>query len=186
MRKVLRSATRLAIGLVVVLVLVAVAGVPVYVLPATDAVPQHADAVLVLGPPTRPRTDLGRELVEEGVADTLLISVWQSELDAPPAESDVVACDEPGMRVLCFTADPGTTQGEARALAGYADANGWDSVVVITQTPHITRARVVLERCWGGDLLMVSSGEPTTLGDWVYEYAYQTGAFAKVLADPGC
>lgn len=186
MRRAVRSTIRLAVGAVVALVLVVVAGLPVYVLPATDPVPERADAVLVLGPPTRERTELGRDLVEEGVADTLLISVWASELDAPPESSDVVACDEPGIRVICFTADPGTTQGEARALADYARDDGWDSVVVITQTPHITRARLLLERCWGGRVMMVSSGEPHDLGDWIYEYVYQTGAFAKVLVDQGC
>ncbi|MWV48997.1 YdcF family protein [Rathayibacter sp. VKM Ac-2803] len=186
MRGALRSARRIAVvALIAIVVLVAV-GVPVYVFPATDAVPARADAVLVLGPPTRARTDLGRELVEEGVADTLLISVWASELAAAPDESDVVACDEPDMTVICFTAEPGTTQGEARALRDYADANGWDTVLVITQTPHITRARILMERCWGGTVLMESSGEPFTLGDWAYEYAYQTGAFAKVLVEQGC
>ncbi|WP_165759615.1 YdcF family protein [Rathayibacter oskolensis] len=177
---------RLLVGAVVALVVVVGAGLPVYVFPAVDEVPAHVDAVLVLGPATRARTDLARELVDEGVADTLLISVWASELAAPPESSDVVACDEPGRDVICFTADPGTTQGEARALADYARANEWESVVVITQTPHITRARILLERCWSGRVLMVSSGEPYTLGSWVYEYAYQTGAFAKVLVDQEC
>lgn len=186
MARMRRSATRIAIGAALALVLVVAAGIPVYVLPTTDPVPAHADAVLVLGPPTRARTELGRDLVEQGVADTLLISVWRSELDAAPGENDVVACDEPGMRVLCFTAEPGTTQGEARALADYARSNDWSSVVVITQTPHITRARVLLERCFDGRLSMVSSGEPSTLGAWIYEYVYQTGAFAKVLADREC
>ncbi|QHC65790.1 hypothetical protein GSU68_03780 [Rathayibacter sp. VKM Ac-2759] len=186
MRRALRSVRRIAVGALVALVVLAAVGIPVYVLPATDAVPAHADAVLVLGPPTRARTELGRELIEEGVADRLLISVWPSELAAAPDESDVVACDEPDMLVVCFTAEPGTTRGEARALRDYAEAGGWDSVVVITQTPHLTRARILMERCWSGEVLMVSSGEPTTLGDWAYEYAYQTGAFAKVLLEQEC
>lgn len=186
MARLLRSARRIALAAVLVLGLAVVAGLPVYVLPSVDAVPERADAVLVLGPPTRARTDLGRELVREGVADTLVISVWPSDLAADPDERDVVACDEPGMRVECFTADPGTTQGEARALADEARAEDWASVVVVTQTPHITRARLLLERCWPGEVLMVSSGEPYTLGAWIYEYAYQTAGFAKAFATPDC
>ena len=186
MRTSLRSARRIAVVALVALVALVAVGVPVYVLPATDDVPAHVDAVLVLGPATRTRTELGRSLVEEGVADTLLISVWQSELEAGPEESDVVACDEPDMVVVCFTAVPGTTRGEARSLRDYAESNGWDSVVVITQTPHITRARILMERCWGGQVVMVSSGEPSTLGAWAYEYVYQTGAFAKVLVEQSC
>lgn len=186
MRRALRRLRRTAIAVGAVIAVAVAAGIPVYVLPAVDPVPEHVDAVYVLGPPTRARTDLGRRLVAEGVADTLLISVWPSDLDAPPGEKDVVACDEPGMRVICFSADPRTTQGEARDLAEYARSNGWDSVAVITQTPHITRARVLLERCWSGELSMLSSGEPHTLGEWAYEYVYQTGAFAKVLAQQEC
>ncbi|MBF4463267.1 MULTISPECIES: YdcF family protein [unclassified Rathayibacter] len=182
----LRRARRIAVGLVGALVLAAAAGAPVYVFPPVDPLPPRADAVLVLGPPTRARTELGRELIAEGVADTLLISVWPSAASAPPGTSAIVACDEPGMHVVCFSADPETTQGEARALARYARDNHWSSIVVITQTPHIVRARVILERCWGGHLAMISSGEPTAFGDWAYEYAYQTGAFAKVLVDQQC
>jgi hypothetical protein len=184
--RLLRPARRIALSAALVLALLIVAGLPVYVLPSVDAVPEHADAVLVLGPPTRARTDLGRELVRDGVADTLVISVWPSDLAADPDERDVVACDEPGMRVECFTAEPGTTQGEARTLAADARARGWTSVVVVTQTPHISRARMLLERCWPGEVLMVSSGEPHTLGQWAYEYAYQTAGFAKAFADPDC
>jgi hypothetical protein len=184
--RLLRSARRIALATALVLIVAIVAGLPVYVLPSVDAVPDRADAVLVLGPPTRARTDLGRDLVRDGVADTLVISVWPSELAAAPGDNDVVACDEPGMRVECFTADPGTTQGEARALADYARAEDWTTVIVVTQTPHITRARMLLERCWSGDVRMVSSGEPYALGAWAYEYLYQTAGFAKAFASPGC
>ena len=181
-----RLARRLGVGALAALVLAVGAGIPLYVLPPVDPVPEHADAVLVLGPPTRARTELGRDLVEAGVADTLVISVWASDLAAAPGENDVVACDEPDMDVICFTADPGTTQGEARTLAADARADHWDSVVVITQTPHIARARLLLGRCFDGELSMVSSGEPYTLGDWAYEYVYQTGAFAKALVAQDC
>ncbi|NQX26205.1 YdcF family protein [Microbacteriaceae bacterium VKM Ac-2854] len=175
----------LAIALAVVL-LGALAGLPIYVLPHTDPVPERADAIVVLGPATRSRTDLARDLAAQGVSDTLLISVWASDAAAHPDERDVEACNEPELRVFCFTADPATTQGEARALASYAEKYGWKRVVVITQTPHITRARMLLERCWGGRLLMVSSGEPHEWPEYIYEYGYQTAGFIKAGLNPGC
>lgn len=177
---------RTIVAALAVLLLAAVAGLPVYVFPHVDPVPESADAIVVLGPATRARTDLARDLAAQGVSDTLLISVWAADAAAHPDERDVEACNEPNLRVFCFTAEPATTQGEARALESYAEKYGWTRVVVITQTPHITRARMLLERCWGGRLLMRSSGEPHDWTEYLYEYAYQTGGFAKAALNPGC
>ncbi|NQX12197.1 YdcF family protein [Microbacteriaceae bacterium VKM Ac-2855] len=181
-----RRLRTIAVAMLAALVLGVVAGLPAYVFPHTDPVPESADAIVVLGPATRARTDLARDLAARGVSDTLLISVWASDQALDPDERDVVACNEPALRVFCFTAEPATTQGEARALAEYAEKYDWNRVVVITQTPHITRARMLLERCYGGRILMETSGEPFAALDYVYEYGYQTAGFVKAALNPGC
>jgi uncharacterized SAM-binding protein YcdF (DUF218 family) len=50
-------------------------------------------------------------------------------------------------RVLCFRPDPYSTRGEARAVARMAAVRGWRSVVVVTSTYHVTRARLLFDRC---------------------------------------
>lgn len=182
----MKSIRRLLAIVLAVVLLGTLAGLPIYVFPHTDPVPERADAIVVLGPATRQRTDLARDLAAQGVSDTLLISVWASDAAADPDERDVEACNEPELRVFCFTAEPATTQGEARALAAYAEKYDWKRVVVITQTPHITRARMLLERCWGGRVLMRSSGEPNEWPEYIYEYGYQTAGFIKAALNPGC
>ncbi len=64
--------------------------------------------------------------------------------------------------------------------------DGWSSATVITFTPHVTRARVIFERCFAGDLLMVPDTDPLSFEQWVEQYVYQTAAFVKVAANPGC
>ena len=95
----------------------------------------------------------GRRLVAAGVADTLVISdgraagwVEGNEL----CETDAV----------CFLPDPYSTQGEARWIAAEAERRGWDSIVVVTSTYHVRRARVVVERCYEGGLAVVGAEPP--------------------------
>ncbi|RFA17961.1 hypothetical protein [Subtercola boreus] len=88
--------------------------------------------------------------------------------------------------VYCETPDPFTTQGEARDLSALAAEHGWTSATVITFTPHVVRSRMIMERCFTGDLRMVADDTHLTPAGWAYEMLYQTGAFAKVLLDTGC
>ena len=57
-----------------------------------------------------------------------------------------------GARVVCFTAVPFSTRGEAETVARLARARGWHSVVVVTSTFHITRAHMLFRRCFHGRL----------------------------------
>ncbi len=167
-------------------VLVALVGVPLYVLPARDE-PRAVDAVYVIGPPTDPRMELAESMVDDGLTDTVVVSLgeWAEERDKWPEASAV--CDEPqDFTVYCSQPDPFTTRGEARWLRELVDAEGWESVAVITTTPHLTRTRVIMERCWDGDIAYVSSGEHLDPWYWAYHYAYQSAAFVKVWLEDGC
>ena len=90
------------------------------------------DAIVVLSGGQH-RLDEGVRLWRQGVAPTLAISDGRNP-SWPQANR---LCGRP--RVRCFDPSPYSTRGEARWTA----AQGWDSVVVVTSTYHVRRARDV-------------------------------------------
>lgn len=124
-----------------------------FVWPETDAPPRRSDAVVVLSGGRGHRLAEGRRLIAQGVSDTLVIS----DVDDGWAEANRL-CDSG--RAICFTPDPYSTQGEARWIAQEATERGWESVVVVTSTYHVRRARVIVERCFDGDLAVVGARPP--------------------------
>ena len=135
--------------------------------------------IYVIGPPTSTRIALARSLIDDGISDTLMVSV--------PNPADYAICREPqSFTVYCDRPSPFTTQGEARELRDLSAKNGWTSATVITFTPHVTRARVIFERCFTGELVMVADTSPLSLPRWVQQYLYQTAAFVKVAVIQGC
>lgn len=170
-------------AVVALLVAFVIAGLPLYVFPHTDEPTKKADAVFVLGPPSQPRLAYAEQLMDEGYAKTLVLSIKPQRT----AADRVAACDdERDYRVKCFVADPNTTQGEAQQLRNLAEANDWTHVIVVTFRSHITRARVIMERCYPGDLEMVAAPKRYHPIEWIREYLYQSGAFVKVALDPSC
>ncbi|MGM7776154.1 YdcF family protein [Arthrobacter sp. KNU-44] len=166
----------------------ATAGLFLYVAPAADA-PKHADVLLVLGP-ADDRVDYAEKLMDHGYAHTLVVSVPQGVAGSPR----LTLCDEKRpYRIICFNPDPGTTQGEARELRTLSEKYGWTSADVLTAQYHVTRARVIVQRCFHGELSMVSYqkdlplvSSPDAPYSWAYMYAYQTAAFVKVALNQEC
>ncbi|WP_062521748.1 ElyC/SanA/YdcF family protein [Demequina silvatica] len=165
---------------------VALIGLPLYVFPAHDE-PRAVDAVYVIGPPTAPRIELAEQMIADGLTDTMVVSLgeWDQERDKWP-EAAAVCDSAQTYEVLCTEPDPFTTRGEARWLHSLVEDEGWESVAVITTTPHLTRTRVIMERCWDGDIAYLSSGEHLDPWYWAYHYAYQSAAFVKVWLEDGC
>lgn len=157
----------------------ALLGLPFFVFPAADAVPNHADVVLVLGPPVPPRVAIAERLLARGTVDTALISV---PYDVVPPELQAV-CARP--HVICADPDPRTTRGEAAMLRRYAVEHDWRSAIVTTMPAQIARARSIIAGCYPGSLSMVPDGEGPA-GGWPYQYAYQTAATVKSWLLPGC
>ena len=85
----------------------------------------------------------------------------------------------PGVKRICFEPDPGNTRGEAEFIGRLAKQYGWHSVVLVTSRAQDTRARVIVGRCFGGSVYVVTGSLP--LGDWPYQIAYQWGALVKAL-----
>ncbi|MEF2978749.1 YdcF family protein [Subtercola sp. YIM 133946] len=146
--------------------------------------PMKTDVIFVLGPATPSRIALAEKLIHQGLSDNLMISL--PDTGKVNAES-LPLCYQPHFyTVYCARADPFTTQGEARYLRDLSAEHGWTSATIITFTPHVTRARLILQRCFNGSLSVESDNSTLSPLEWLYEFAYQTGAMAKALASPGC
>jgi uncharacterized SAM-binding protein YcdF (DUF218 family) len=129
---------------VVVLVVVAWAAVVArFVLWPVQDEPRHADAVVVLAG-DHLRLGKALELMTRRVAPTLVIS---DGLAPGWRQANRLCRGGARFRVLCFRPSPYSTRGEARAMARMASARGWRSVVVVTSTYHVTRARLLFDRC---------------------------------------
>lgn len=148
-----------------------VATVRLVFLPAVEG-PGRADAVVVLAGSKHERLDRGLELMRDGVAPILVIS---DGLDPrqPRANRLCRRGRGDGFRVLCFTPDPDSTRGEARAVGELAASRRWRRVLLVTSTFHVTRARMLFDRCVDGDVDAIAAPYPWTgipaavAGEWV-------------------
>ncbi|MEX2211333.1 MAG: YdcF family protein [Gaiellaceae bacterium] len=118
--------------------------------PSEDA-PSRVDAVVVLGGDASHRIPRGQELVGSGVAPMLVLS------REPGSRWDRwrPLCGRRG--VICFDADPYSTQGEAQAVARLAELHGWDEVALVTSRYHLFRARLLFDRCVADDVAAVGA-----------------------------
>ena len=165
------------------LIAAVIGGLPVYVRPQIDR-PRHADAILILGGKGDSRYLLGLELGLIGWAPNLVVSnpyeasaVWGRDFCAAPP---------PRLHVHCFVPDPPTTRGEGRELHRLAAQYDWRTVIVVTFRPHVSRARFILEQCFGGDLVMVASPARMSVSRWTFEYVYQSSGYLRAVLQPGC
>ena len=147
-----------------------------FVWPRTDT-PARADAIVVFGGRTQPeRLALAVRLMNERVAPVLVIT-------APPEEG--VACGEDArFEVVCVEPDPFTTRGDARAAAKLAGQRGWRSLVLVTSTWHVRRARMLLERCYGGRVEAVGARPEDTWTEVADDVAHEWGGllYAAIVA----
>lgn len=161
------------------LLLFALLGVPLYVLPPNGS-GAEADLIYVLGPPSPGRLKMAEELHEGGDGRSILISVNPSgqQLSA----TDLPMCMERG--VTCEIPDPLKTRGEAAMLTDYAKTHTIHKTVILTFTPQVMRARFIFAKCYKGDFSVVAVDEHLRLRDWAYQYLYQTAGFLKAFVKP--
>jgi len=163
-----------------VLVLTASLGVyRLYVVPQVDPVSARdpADAILALGGDSRAAADAYR-LAATGAARMVVLS----DPYPPPSQLDGICSTNPGtVPILCFHPDPSTTQGEAEELRALVTAHGWHHVIVMAPTFHLTRARLIVRRCFAGQLAMVPIPESYPVSYWLYQFGYQTVGLAKAF-----
>lgn len=148
--------------------------------------PTHVDVIFVLGPPETSRLELAQELMAAGYSENLLISTpefgWRYRAEG------IGLCTVPQeFSVTCLQSEPFTTQGEIGALEQLSQEHGWDSALLITFKPHVTRTHLYLDRCFSGSADVIYDNTPISPREAVYQYGYQTGAFAKAFTrTTGC
>jgi uncharacterized SAM-binding protein YcdF (DUF218 family) len=173
---------RFAAGIAAVAAVLAAVCVSLYVTPATDS-PVKADAILVLGPPLEPRIQTAYRLAEAGVSDKVIVSIPN---DRAPSSGKLAFCPAPpkDIEVACFIPSPFTTKGEAAYVQEMYDRGQLGTVVVVTQAPHILRARLIFSRCFSGRAEFVADDSHRSLLGWLYEFAYQTAAMVPAIFEP--
>jgi hypothetical protein len=166
--------------------LIGVGGHLVYASPTVDRLGpgEQVDAVVALGGLLASAT-YAQSLVQDGVAPVLVLSDPYKPEDNLPVHQ-ACASHPTGYRIICFTPDPSTTRGEARQIRELAVANGWTRVAVVAPVFHISRARVIVRRCYRGTLLMLQEPAPVSFWSWTYQYIRQTLGYVKVAVLRGC
>lgn len=178
-----RALRRVVLSVIALVVLITLIGLPVYVFPVVADSPRKVDVIMVLGGRQDGRENYAISLAEKGLAPVVLVSDPYLRPD-PYMEA---ICDVPHrVKVVCFNPDPRTTRGEARFLREQAAQNHWTSAMVVTFTPHLTRADYIVRRCFTGDLVMAEYKSDLDLPYWAYMYAYQTFGFVRAVAQSGC
>ncbi|OJY39707.1 MAG: hypothetical protein BGP03_03425 [Pseudonocardia sp. 73-21] len=98
-----------------------------------------------------------------------------------PVEAGTNRClpATPGVTVMCFHPDPGTTRGEAEYIGRTAEQLHWRSVVLITTPDQALRARLRTTRCFPGPVYVATT--PLPLAEWPVAVVYQWSAFVKAI-----
>jgi uncharacterized SAM-binding protein YcdF (DUF218 family) len=140
-----------------------------------QGMPARVDAIVMLDG-AGDRLDTALKLAREHRAPMLVIS-----RGTPYSSHGVSGCASkiPGVRVICFNPDPATTRGEAEFAGRLAKRYRWHSIVLVTTTPQDTRARLRAERCFGGNVYVITA--PLPAAEWPGAIAYEWGATIKAL-----
>ena len=163
-----RRAFAAVMALVVAVVLVTVR---LFVWPA-EGMPASVNAIVMLAGPGD-RLPVALQLARQHRAPVLVVSQgWQGY--GGPCPQAV-----PAVKLICFDPDPGNTRGEAEFAGRLAERYHWRSVVLVTTRAQDTRARIIMGRCFGGSIYVVTASLPASA--WPYQIAYGWGALAKAL-----
>lgn len=168
---------RVCAAAIALVVLFGLATARLFVWPAVGMPPAVSAIVLFAGPGDR--LPVALRLAREHRAPMLVVSQGQHGYGGPcPAAP-------PGVKLICFEPDPGNTRGEAQFTARLARQYHWRSVVLVTGPQQDTRARLRMERCFGGSVYVVTGSLP--LHSWPFQIAYEWGALIKALViQRGC
>jgi uncharacterized SAM-binding protein YcdF (DUF218 family) len=97
-----------------------------------------------------------------------------------------LACDPP--RVHCVYPDPVNTFGEAILVDEMAGERGWDRVTVVTDPFHLTRSRLLFDRCLDVPVRLVASDtdDPFPTGRLFRAARELASAAASFVVQRGC
>lgn len=161
-----------------VAVVFVVATLALLVSPPTN-LPRHVDGILSLnGGDEEAREALAVSLAEKGYAPVLLFSQGSAGNDTP--------CPKvPRVSVVCFVDASNNTRGEARWAGSYAERHHWHSLLIVPGLVQATRARLLTERCFSGQVVVVPASAP--FWDLPYDVFHEWGGLAEAFfIDRGC
>jgi uncharacterized SAM-binding protein YcdF (DUF218 family) len=172
---------RLAAAVLVLAALAAIGvALPVVVLPETRPVPGETDAVVLLAGGGGERAAAAERVMPRGGSELLVVS--DGRRADGPGGSPRLPCGRTapeGYRILCVEPVPATTRGEARAVANLAAERGWESVTLLTSTYHVSRARLLFERCVEADIEVVGATPDLGPAGWARISAEELVALAR-------
>jgi hypothetical protein len=143
-----------------------------FVWPA-QGMPPRVNAIVMLDGPGGSALNVAVRLAAQHRAPFLVIS------RGTVASRDPCPRPVPGVTLICFNPVPATTQGEAEFVGRLAKKYHWQSVAVVAITPQVSRARLRVERCFTGQVYVVTA--PIRRSTWPYEIAYEWAALVKAL-----
>jgi hypothetical protein len=165
-------------GFGIIVMLLVAATLALFVFPPTDQ-PRRVDGILSLNAGDESiREAKAVALAEQGYAPVLLFSQGSPANDTP--------CPKvPGVKVVCFVDVTNNTRGEARWAGQYAERHHWQSLMIVPGRAQATRARLLVERCFQGEVVTVPASEPLRdiPGDVLHEWG---GLLAALIIYRGC
>ena len=168
----------MVVVLAAAVVLAGVAAGRLFVWPSQDAV-RAVDAVVLFAGGRGERLALAERLLADGLSSNLVLPNG----NAPEWPAGNRACREQrAYRVHCLAPDPDTTQGEARAIAQLAEREGWRRVLVVTSTYQLSRAGLLLDRCYDGEVLTTAARPKLSLPAWGRRVAHEALAWTRAVA----
>jgi uncharacterized SAM-binding protein YcdF (DUF218 family) len=133
-------------------------------------VASRVDAVVMFVGGRGERLATAEALMDDGAATVLVIP--NGEVDGWEAGNR--ACrEERAYTVLCPFPDPDTTRGEARLIANLARKEGWDELALVTSTYHLTRATLLLDRCFDGRIVAIEAPTDLNPASWAARIGHE-------------
>jgi ubiquinone/menaquinone biosynthesis C-methylase UbiE len=170
---------RIGFALAIIVAVLSAATARLFIWPA-QGMPGRVSAIVMMDGPGRM---LGRtlRLARQHRPRFLIISLGRPESS--------YGCPRPitGIRLICFNPRPASTAGEAEYVGRLARRYHWRSVALVTITSQDTRARLRVERCFGGRVYVMTTPPDPSQTNWPYQIVYQWGALLKALIlQPSC
>jgi uncharacterized SAM-binding protein YcdF (DUF218 family) len=136
----------------------------------------HADAIVVLAGGSGERLAKGLAVAREGYAPTLVASAgpdWLCNASQP-------------FSVICFSPNPNNTRGEAEAIGRLARERHWTRLILVTSTYHVTRARLLLDRCYPGSVAVALVHPHMGFSGWLGAIRHEWGGIAEAIVERSC
>lgn len=172
-RRKWRRGLRIALCAIVSLILVLGAVTARLFIWPTQGAPAHASAI-VMFEGLDDRLSVAVRLAEQHRAPLLVVSQGRDGYGGP--------CPAPirGVKLICFDPNPPNTRGEADFFGRLASKYHWKSVILVTGLEQDTRARMLMSRCFGGPIYVITTPVGSLAGVPL-SVAYEWAAFVKAL-----